>query len=344
MTNKEWDNLLAVVNGESVNEKAIGFIIDSPWLPGWAGVTTLDYYTSDEIWLKSNLKAVDAFPDVTFLPGFWSEYGMCTEPSAFGARLIWYNENLPYAEKVIHTSADISNLLQPNVRRDGMLPFMINRLKNLEPRIAESGHSIKFAVVRGPLNIATFLMGTTEFMMLLATDPHKAHELLGKITTFICDWIDYQKECFPSIEGIFLLDDIVGFLGKEECLEFVIPYLKKAFGAFPAKIRFFHNDAYGLVCASFLKEMGINLFNFSFEHPINLIRELAGSEVTLIGNLAPRDILAAGTPSEVYSATMTMIKNVSDRRRIIWSCGGGVPQNVSSENLNAFISAVKDSS
>jgi len=21
-----------------------------------------------------------------FLPGFWSEYGMCTEPSAFGAR------------------------------------------------------------------------------------------------------------------------------------------------------------------------------------------------------------------------------------------------------------------
>jgi uroporphyrinogen-III decarboxylase len=215
-------------------------------------------------------------------------------------------------------------------------------LKNLEPRIVESGHAIKFAVSRGPLNIATFLMGTTEFMMLLAMEPEKAHELLEKITRFICDWVQYQKECFPSIEGILLLDDIVGFVGEEECREFVVPYLKRAFEAIPAKVRFFHNDAFGLVCAPFLKEMGINLFNFAFDHPINQIRELAGPEIALIGNLAPRDILAAGTPGEVYAATQIMMQGVSDRSHIIWSCGGGVPQNVSTENINAFVSAVND--
>jgi uroporphyrinogen decarboxylase len=268
---------------------------------------------------------------------------MCTEPSAFGARSVWYRENLPHAERVINNSDDISRLPQPNVEFDGLLPFMINRLRNLESRIIGSGHSIKFAVSRGPLNIATFLMGTTEFMMLLALEPEKAHELLEKITRFICDWIKYQKSCFPSIEGIFLLDDIVGFVGEEECREFVVPYLKRAFSTFPAMVRFFHNDAFGLVCAPFLKKMGVNLFNFAFDHPINQIRELAGQEVTLIGNLPPRDILAAGTPSEVYSATLEMIKEVTDRSRIIWSCGGGIPQNVSTENLNAFVSAVKNS-
>ena len=87
MTNKQWEELLAVIAGKSTTPKDIGFIIDSPWLPGWSGITTLDYYTSDEIWFKSNLKAIETFPDVTFLPGFWSEYGMCTEPSAFGARV-----------------------------------------------------------------------------------------------------------------------------------------------------------------------------------------------------------------------------------------------------------------
>ena len=342
MTNKEWADLLAIVNGKSQNDKAIGFIIDSPWLPGWSGVTTLDYYTSDEIWLKSNLKAIETFPEITFLPGFWSEYGMCTEPSAFGARSIWYNENLPHAEKVIHTNDDISTLPQPNVKSDGLLPFMINRLRNLEPRILESGHSIKFAVTRGPLNIATFLMGTTEFMMLLAMDPAKAHELLEKITLFICDWVRYQKECFPSIEGILLLDDIVGFVGEEECREFVAPYLKRSFNAIPTKVRFFHNDAFGLVCAPFLKEIGVNLFNFAFDHPINQIRELAGPNVALIGNLAPRDILASGTPTEVYASTQAMMREVADTRRIIWSCGGGVPQNVSTENMKAFVLAVKE--
>jgi len=114
------------------------------------------------------------------------------------------------------------------------------------------------------------------------------------------------------------------------------------FDAIPSKIRFFHNDAFGLVCAPFLKEMGVNLFNFAFDHPINQIRELAGPNVALIGNLAPRDILAAGTPAEVYAATQAMMHEVEDTRRIIWSCGGGVPQNVSTENMKAFISAVKE--
>ena len=342
MTNKQWEDLLSSINGKSTSGRDIGFIIDSPWLPGWSGVTTLDYYTSDEIWLKSNLKAIETFPDVTFLPGFWSEYGMCTEPSAFGARSVWYNENLPHAEKVIHNNDDISNLPQPNVKTDGLLPFMINRLKNLQSRILESGHSIKFAVTRGPLNIATFLMGTTEFMMLLAMDPVKAHELLEKITRFICEWVQYQKECFPSIEGILLLDDIVGFVGEDDCREFVVPYLKSSFEAIPTKVRFFHNDAFGLVCAPFLDEIGVNLFNFAFDHPINQIRELAGPNVALIGNLAPRDILAAGTPAEVYAATHAMMREVSDPQRIIWSCGGGVPQNVSTENMTAFVMAVKE--
>ena len=259
-----------------------------------------------------------------------------------GPGSVWYNENLPHAEKVIHNTDDIARLPQPNVKCDGLLPFMINRLRLLEPRIQEAGHSIKFAVTRGPLNIATFLMGTTEFMMLLAMEPDKAHELLEKITRFICDWVQYQKECFPSIEGILLLDDIVGFVGEEECREFVVPYLKRAFDSIPNKVRFFHNDAFGLVCAPFLKDIGVNLFNFAFDHPINEIRELAGEEVALIGNLAPRDILAAGSPEEVYVTTRAMMKEVTDCRRIIWSCGGGIPQNVSTENLNAFVKAVKD--
>ena len=342
MTNEQWKGLIAVVDGKNLTSKEIGFIIDSPWLPGWSGIATIDYYTSDEIWLKTNLKAIETFPDVTFLPGFWSEYGMCTEPSAFGARSVWYNENLPHAEKVIHSNEDIARLPQPKVKTDGLLPFMINRLKLMEPRIVESGHSIKFAVTRGPLNIATFLMGTTEFMMLLAMEPEKAHELLEKITVFICDWVQYQKECFPSIDGILLLDDIVGFVGEDECREFVVPYLKRAFECIDNKVRFFHNDAFGLVCAPFLQEIGVNLFNFAFDHPINQIRELAGPSVALIGNLAPRDILAGGTPEEVYAATQAMMREVTDVNGIIWSCGGGIPQNVSTENLNAFVSAVKN--
>ena len=38
------------------------------------------------------------------------------------------------------------------------------------------------------------------------------------------------------------------------------------------------------------------MFNFSFEHSLGEIRELAGNEVVLVGNIPPRDVLAGGTP------------------------------------------------
>jgi hypothetical protein len=40
---------------------------------------------------------------------------------------------------------------------DGLLPFVLNRLKLAQPHIEAAGHKIRFAVARGPLNIASFL-------------------------------------------------------------------------------------------------------------------------------------------------------------------------------------------
>lgn len=341
MNAQQWQDLLKIVAGEKPSLPPIGFIIDSPWLPGWYGISTLQYYTSDELWWEANKKAIETFHEVMFLPGFWSEYGMCSEPSAFGAKQVWYDSNLPHAERVIHQIEDISLLKKPNAASDGMLPFILQRLVSKQPQIQQMGHQIRFAVARGPLNIATFLMGTTEFMMALMMNPAEVHQLLNIITDFIVDWLRLQKKTFPSIEGILLLDDIVGFVGEDECKEFAVPYLKKAFNAFENKVRFFHNDAHGLVSTPLLKEIGVNLFNFSFEHSINEIAHLAGPGIVLLGNLPPRDVMAAGTPEDVIRETRKMVSEVEDKSRVIWSVGGGMPQNVPTENIRAFIDTIR---
>ena len=343
MTNTQWQQLLAVVNGETVTPAPVGFIIDSPWLPGWAkGGNILDYYGSDEYWLAANLKAIRRFPEAIFLPGFWSEYGMCTEPSAFGAKCVWHADELPFAEKILETPEQMAALSKPDVRTDGLLPFMIGRLERLRPRIETEGHAIKFAVARGPLNIATFLMGTTEFLMTLNDEPEKTHKMLGTITDFLVDWLRLQKEKFPSIEGIFLLDDIVGFLGEDDFCTFAKPYLKRAFAAFPeTQVRFLHNDAAGLVCAPHLAEIGVNLFNFAFAHDLTQMQTLVGDKVALLGNLPPRDVLALGTPEDVRRETAAMLAPVADKRRIIFSAGGGMSPGTPTANIDAFVEAVR---
>ncbi len=339
MTNEQWEQLLAVLAGDVVDPLPVGFIIDSPWLPRWAGQTVLDYYSSDRMWLDANLKAIRAFPDVLFLPGFWSEYGMCTEPSAFGTKCRWEENALPYADKIIRSIDDIADIEKPDAKTDGLLPFVLRRLKLLQPQIEEAGHRIRFAVARGPLNIATFLMGTTEFLMALRTDPEPIAKLLTLIADFSVDWLRLQKDCFPSIEGVFILDDIVGFLGDADFQQSALPYLKKVFGCLDVPVRFFHNDAQGLVCAPYLAEIGVNLFNFAFEHSLGEMRQRAGDTVTLLGNIPPRDVLAQGTPEEVAAGVKAALEPVDDRRRIILSCGGGMPPDVPTENIQALLDA-----
>lgn len=340
MTNEQWERLLAIIQGEIFDPLPVGFVVDSPWLPGWAGISTLDYYSSDEKWLDANLKAIRAFPQVMFLPGFWSEFGMCTEPSAFGTKCRWAEHELPYADKIITSIDDIARLEKPNPGTDGLLPFVLRRLKHHERRIEQAGHQVRFAVARGPLNIASFLMGTTEFLMALRTDPGPIEKLLTLITDFTADWLTLQKQWFPSIEGIFLLDDIVGFLGEADFKQSALPYLKRLFGCLDVPVRFFHNDARGLVCAPFLPEIGVNLFNFAFEHSLGEMKQLTNDAVTLLGNIPPRDILAQGTPEDVAASVKAALGSVEDRSRIILSCGGGVPSDVSTENIEAFIQAV----
>jgi uroporphyrinogen-III decarboxylase len=341
MRNSFWDDLVTMIDGKNLNYQPVGFIIDSPWIPGWYGISNIDFYSSDVHWLKSNLKAINSFPDIWFLPSFWSEYGMCTEPSAFGSRMIFLENGLPHAERILAGIEGVDSLPQPNVKTDGLLPFMISRLKNNQDAIIKADHQIRFAVARGPLNIASFLMGTTEFMMALAMDPDGSHKLLKKITGFICDWVAWQKECFPSIDGVLILDDIIGFVGEVEFNEFVLPYLKRIFESSGVKVRFLHNDADGLITARNLKGMGVNMFNFSFNHSMGEIRELAGPEVVLVGNIPGRDILAAGTPSQVDDAVKKAFGEISNYNRIIWSAGGGMPPDVQNVNIEAFVKAVK---
>jgi len=348
MTNEQWNKLTGVINGRLVKPLPVGFIIDSPWLPGWAGISIMDYFSSEQMWFEANLKAVRRFPDIIFLPGFWAEFGMCTEPSAFGAKCTWPKNELPFAGKVITDINNVHCLSKPNPGTDGLPPLVLSRLKHYQRPIEQAGHVIKFAVSRGPFNVASFLVGTTEFLTAIKTNPDEIHKLLAIVTDFIIDWLQLQAETFPSIDGIFILDDIVGLIGQDDFRQVALPYLSRIFQSFDVTVKFFHNDANGLICAPHLSEIGINLFNFSSLHSLAEMKKLTNNAVTLLGNIPPRDVLAAGTPQQVQSSVKAALDSIvadpilqgEEKSRIVLSCGGGMPPDVSTENIEAFLSAV----
>ncbi len=338
MTDEQWNRLLDVLQGKP-SQPTAAFIIDSPWLPSWYGVTVLDYFSDDEVWYQANLKAAAEFPEVIFLPGFWAEFGMCTEPSAFGARCAFPRNEFPHAHPVIRSTAELDRLPQPNPETDGLLPFVINRLRRAQPRMEKAGHRIRFAVARGPLNVASYLLGMTELLTAVIMDPEGVHALLRRITDFLHQWLELQRKSFPSIDGILLLDDIIGFLGEDQFIDLALPYFKELYDQ-PAAVKFLHNDAPCRVSAPHLADMGVNLFNMGIDVELAELRSLVGEQVTLMGNIPPRDVLAAASPAEVRAAVHKLQRSLTDPRRILFSCGGGMPPGVSSENIRAFVGAL----
>ena len=338
MIDQHWQELLDVINGKIHQPLHCGFIIDCPWIPGWYGVSISDYLTSDNVWFKANRKAVEEFPDVMFLPGFWSEFGMCTEPSAFGAKCRFFKNEFPFADKIIDSPEQITRIQEPDPATDGLLPFMLSRLKWAQPKIEAIGHLIRFSVSRGPLNIASFLMGATEFLVAIKTDPELVHRLLRIVTDFLIKWHRLQRETFSSIDGMLVLDDVVGFLSEKDFVEFGLPYLKELYSA-DVTVKFFHNDAPCAKSVRYYADIGINLYNPGVQTGLNDLKTLSDNRLTILGNIPPRDVLANGTPQEVRSSVKALLAGTKDHSRLILSCAGGVPPGVSTENLRAFIGA-----
>lgn len=338
MTDRQWIALRDAVCGNSAARIA-GFIVDSPWLPAWHGASILDYLTDDEVWFDANRSAVEAFPEAILIPGFWPEYGMCTEPSAFGARCSFPENEFPFARPCIRRIEDIDDLEEPDPSRDGLLPFAIKRMIWAGPRMEGIGHRVRFSVSRGPLNVASFLMGLTDFLVALKTEPARAHLLLRRITAFLSKWHALQRELFPSIDGIMILDDIVGFLGEEDFRQFAFPYLSDLFSQ-PASVKLFHNDADCAASVGYYADMGVNLYNPGIQLGLAEIHGLCGGRLSLLGSIPPRDVLAAGSPTEVAEAVRKQIRGIPAGARVVHSCAGGMPPGVRTESIEAFLGAL----
>ncbi|MBN1893406.1 uroporphyrinogen decarboxylase [bacterium] len=342
MTDNQWNDLLEIIDGRIFSPLPSGFIIDSPWLPGWSGDTILDYFTSDAVWFESNQKAVETFPECLFLPGFWSEYGMCSEPSAFGSVPVFTENGFPHAKPCLNSIEEADRLRTPDPATDGLAPFLLNRLKALNGKIEATGHRIRFSVSRGPLNIAAHLLGTPEFLLSMKMNPERAHRLLRTVTDYLAGWHRLQASTFPHIDGMLILDDLIGFIGEDDFREFGMPYFRELFSR-DVRVRFLHNDARCEASLPHLADLGINLFNMAFDTNLNDLKGATGNSIVMLGNIPPRDVLAGGSPEEVKKAVRNLIGTLKNRSRVILSCGGGMPPGVTTENIRAFLEAVHES-
>ncbi|HEY61827.1 MAG: uroporphyrinogen decarboxylase family protein [Anaerolineales bacterium] len=340
MNLEKWEIIKKSAHGEETSSVPVSLIVDSPWIPGYVGVSTIDYLTIPDVWLDANLRVQGDFPDVIFLPGFWVEMGMAAEPSGFGCKIKFFDDKTPNVYPRFTSIDVVDHLKPPNPRNDGLMPLILSFYHHVEPRLNDQGFHIKVVAARGPFATAGHVMGISEFLLSLKLDPNRAHRLIEITTQLTIDWLQAQADVLHEVDGIMVLDDIIGFVSPQDYLEFAHPYFQKIFNAFPNVVKMFHNDMDNMASYPYIHEWSVDIFNFTHLFDIAKVREQVGSQVTLMGNVPPLDVLFKGTEQQVIESAKSCLDAFPDKRRIILSAGGGVSPDTPAKNIQALVDAV----
>jgi uroporphyrinogen-III decarboxylase len=342
MRPEQWQSFKNAAKRAPGAATPVALIVDSPWIPGYLGLSHMSYYLDPEAWFQANFRLAREFSEVILFPSWWVEYGMATETSAYGNRIHFWPDQPPGQSPVLTRIEDASSLPAINPETDGLMAFALERYRMHKARILDAGYTIPVVAARGPLCLAAYLRGISEFMLDLADNPAAVHTLLEHTTGTVIGWLKAQAEAIgDTVEGILVLDDIVGFLPARAYREFAHPYLKRICDAFPSGwVKVYHNDANVRPFLGELSETGFDVLNWS--HKVDVLEAMAktGGRLCLMGNVPPLEIGVRGTPEMVRECARDILARAQDQGLIL-SVGGGVSPGMPRENILALCEARK---
>ena len=318
----------------------LALIVDCPWIPAYAGIGYWDYFFDVEAWFQANLRVLRDFPEVIWFPSWWSEVGMGAEPSALGARLRFNRERVPDVEHLPFAMDELDRLTRPDPRTDGFMALCLYRYQKLKRRIVEAGYCVPVVAARGPLTIASFLRGVNDLMTDIVDEPERTLKLLDVTTELAIGWLRAQTEALGGgVEGILILDDLAGFVGRRHYQQFAHPFLKRICDAFPADwVKVLHNDASVAACVDLIPDAGFDVLNWGLETSMARAGQQLAGRMTLMGNVPPLDLGVRGTPEQVHAAALKSLGEAGDYPLIL-SFAGVTTTGTPPDNIRAMVRA-----
>lgn len=176
----------------------------------------------------------------------------------------------------------------------------------------------------------------------MVTHPKEVNKFLETITAAIINWLRAQLKRLREPEGILLLDDIVGMVSVEHYKELVAPHLRRIFDEFEGLIRIYHNDTPCAHLYPALVEANFDVFNFSHEADIAVVKAQMGRRVALMGNVPPLSVGVREGPEAAADYAKACLDKAAPGGGMILSVGGGVSPGMPAENIDAMLQAARN--
>lgn len=297
-----------------------------------------EYLLDPKTKLNAQIELHKRFPECAFIPSIYPDFGMVPELSALGAEVRLYSNQPPKAIAFIKTAEQIDSMEVPDPYRDGLIPKVIDAYQYMLAN-APKEYVVDPPFVTGPLCLAGELRGLGEIFSDMFRNPSLLHKLLEICTKTVIDYVKALEEVSGRSEFLFMADDIIGLVSTKFAEEFGFRYMKRIYDSFSGRLRVYHNDAKTMHLLEQIRDLGVQLFNFSFQNDIKETKERIGDRVCLWGNVEPIGIFRTGSPEEIEDICRRKIEVAAPSGGYILSTGAAVygPDR----SIDAMISAAK---
>lgn len=264
---------------------------------------------------------------------------LTVEAEAFGAKIVFPEDEVPSViEPLVSDKESIDALVIPSLDT-ARIPEYLKANRLTAQRIIDKP---VFAGCIGPFSLAGRLFGLSELMIALYTEPETIVLLLEKCTAFLINYCRAIKE--TGVDGVIIAEPAAGLVSGDDCLNYSSVYVRRLVDELQDEnfILILHNCGNGGHCTDAMVASGAKGLHFGNKIDMVEALQVCPDDILVMGNLDPVGLFKQSSASQVYEATVTLLKRTSAWKNFALSSGCDVPPHIPIENIDFFYQALKD--
>jgi len=343
-----FERAKAVALGEKEDEIPVVLLVYGLVFKRFAGVKEYHYYQDVRLQLKAKVAFQRRFPEAVNMGiGIVPEYGEFVGPipTAFGGELGWHEDSPPYVKETpIKTPEDVDKLVEAGVPEAtaGIAGEILKRLEYFYewfPRDLREEYGYVDGVLMPGLLVegAALAMGYDKFLTWMRLYPDVVHKWLKLATDWYLKYCEAIEEVVGPCRVLWIPDHTPHMVGKEQFLEFVLPYLNKVFNRYKGALRIWHNEGSVGNKLEEVDKIDAEVWHFGPFDDAAQVR--AKTHFCLQGNLHPPHF-AKYSPKEIEEKVRELVSKVGIGK--FWlSTGGGMAPGTPFRNIEALIKVAR---
>jgi [methyl-Co(III) methanol-specific corrinoid protein]:coenzyme M methyltransferase len=261
------------------------------------------------------------------------EFSVQQEAEALGCVVDWGSPTMMPDAKT-HPAKEVSDIQIPeNLLEKPSIQVVLRAFEILRRNYGD--HVALIGKVMGPWTLSYHLAGVQELLLWILTDPDKVRGFLSRLKEVTITFAKAQLQAGADV--VVVADHATGDLVSPKTYQdFLLPVhqeINQRIGG-PTILHLCGN------CSDRLRlfvEAGFDGYHFEWQVDAKMAVQVVNHEISLIGNIANKDVLFGGTPEDVYQQARYSIEAGVD----ILAPECAVPLQTPLANLKAIVEAAR---